>query len=75
MKANNILLCCLTVAMVCACKPNLDNNQDLDYDEIEVNFSASSNAVTFSTGDEIGILAYCTTGDGSENYLMKNDGT
>ena len=64
MKTNNILLCCLAVAMVLACKPNADNNQDLDYEELEVGFSASSNAVTFSTGDEIGIMAYCTNGGG-----------
>lgn len=61
--------------MVLACKPNADNNQDLDYEELEVGFSASSNAVTFSTGDEIGIMAYCTNRGGVENYPMKSDGT
>ena len=75
MKANNILLCSLVVAAVWACQPNTDNNQDLDFDEIEVNFSASSNAVSFSTEDEIGILAYCTTGGGTENQVMKDDET
>ena len=69
MKANNILLCSLIVAAVWACQPNTDNNQDLDFDEIEVNFSASSNAVSFSTEDEIGILAYCTTGGGSRKPI------
>lgn len=73
MKANNVLLCAFLILTSWACKPNMDNNQDLDFDEIEVNFSATSNAVSFSTDDEIGVIAYCTSGGGIEDSRMKAD--
>ncbi len=71
MKTNAIILTFL-IGVLSACSVNTDNNQSFDYDKIEVNFSAISKDIVFSTGDDIGVLAFCTRG-GTENTVMKSD--
>ena len=53
----------LTAAIVAACNVTQDNNQSLDYDTLEVNFTATLSGGTWSTGDAIGIVATCTRED------------
>ena len=50
----------LTVAIATACNVTQDNNKSLDYDTLEVNFSATLLGGTWGNDDAVGIVATCT---------------
>lgn len=63
----------LSVAMATtACNVTQDNNQSLDYDTLEVNFSAKLTGGTWSTDDAVGIVATCTRNDDTEVAMNTN---
>ena len=62
----------LTVAMAVACNVTQDNNKSLDYDTLEVNFSAKLTGGTWSTDDAIGMVATCTRNDETEVAMNTN---
>ena len=59
----------LFVAIATACNVTQDNNQSLDYDTLEVNFSATLLGGTWGNDDAIGIVATCTR-DGDTDVAM-----
>lgn len=73
MKTISKLTIMLSVAMATtACNVTQDNNQSLDYDTLEVNFSAKLTGGTWSTDDAIGIVATCTRNDDTEVAMNTN---
>lgn len=50
----------LSAAIVAACNVTQDNNQSLDYDTLEVNFSAKLSGGAWGSDDIIGVVATCT---------------
>lgn len=51
------------------CENSPSNNQELDFDVLEVNFFASKGEFGWSASDEVGVYAYCTR-NGQENSFM-----
>ena len=72
MKTISKLTILLTVVMTTACNVTQDNNQSLDYDTLEVNFSAKLTGGTWSTDDAVGIVATCTRNDDTEVAMNTN---
>lgn len=62
----------LTVAMAAACNVTQDDNKSLDYDTLEVNFSAKLTGGTWSTDDAIGMVATCTRNEETEVAMNTN---
>lgn len=50
----------LVAAIATACNVTQDNNQSLDYDTLEVNFSATLSGGTWEADHVIGVVATCT---------------
>ena len=50
----------LVAAIATACNVTQDNNQSLDYDTLEVNFSATLSGATWEADHVIGVVATCT---------------
>ena len=59
----------LTVAIATACNVTQDNNRSLDYDTLEVNFSATLLGGTWGNNDAVGIVATCTR-EGETDVVM-----
>ncbi len=68
MRHYSFILLSALIACV-ACQVNTDDNKTLDYDSIQVNFSATLEGREWTEGTQIGVIATCTR-DGQENYVM-----
>lgn len=62
------------LALCASCENDTDGNKTLDYDTIEVNFSASIVGKQFAGGAEIGVIATCNRGE-DENVSMSTSQT
>ncbi|MGN0188053.1 MAG: fimbrillin family protein [Candidatus Cryptobacteroides sp.] len=62
MKTKSKCLAVLAVLAVNACNVSTDNNKSLDYDALEVNFSATLDGSVWSKDDVIGVYASCSRG-------------
>lgn len=71
MKKYFAILCCALLAAA-ACQPNTDDNKGLEWDSLDVNFSAALNGQSWPAGSELGIIATCTR-DGKEATLMSEN--
>ena len=71
MKKYFAILCCALLAAA-ACQPNTDDNKGLEWDSLDVNFTAALNGQSWPTGAELGIIATCTR-DGKEATLMSEN--
>ena len=63
MKRNAKMIILLAAVMTVACNVSTDNNKSLDYDSLDVNFSASISGATWEVNDVIGVVATCTRND------------
>ena len=70
-KSKNLFFAFIALAAV-SCAPNTDNNHGLEYDSLEVNFSASKSGDGWAADDVVGIKAVCTR-DGQEDFLMSTN--
>ena len=70
-KSKNLFFAFIALASV-SCAPNTDNNHGLEYDSLEVNFSASKSGDGWAADDVVGIKAVCTR-DGQEDFLMSTN--
>ena len=70
-KSKNLFFAFIALAAV-SCAPNTDNNHGLEYDSLEVNFSASKSGDGWAADDVVGIMAVCTR-DGQEDFLMSTN--
>ena len=70
-KSKNLFFAFIALAAV-SCAPNTDDNHGLEYDSLEVNFSASKSGDGWAADDVVGIKAVCTR-DGQEDFLMSTN--
>ena len=71
MKKYFAILCCALLAAT-ACQPNTDDNKGLEWETLEVNFSAELNGQSWPAGAELGIIATCTR-NGQEASIMSEN--
>ena len=68
---STIAIFMLTLSMI-SCQKNLDNNNDLEFDDLNVNFGGDQSGKLWNEGDEIGIYSFCTR-DGQESVSMSGN--
>lgn len=68
---STIAISMLTLSMI-SCQKNLDNNNDLEFDVLNVNFGGDQAGKPWNEGDEIGIYSSCTR-DGKESVSMSTN--
>ena len=66
MKTISKLIILLSVAIATACNVNQDNNKSLDYDTLDVQFSAKLTGGSWNTDNAVGVLATCSRGNETE---------
>ena len=66
MKTISKLTILLSVAIATACNVNQDNNKSLDYDTLDVQFSAKLTGGSWNTDNAVGVLATCSRGNETE---------
>lgn len=71
MKKYFAILCCLTLALA-ACQPNADDNQGLEWESLDVNFTAALDGQSWPEGSELGVIATCTR-NGQEGTVMSGN--
>jgi len=69
MKKSKLLTLLVPVLFFLGCTETPENNDDLDFDELNVVFGGSLGDLSWETGDEIGIFNSCTR-DGAEQVSM-----
>lgn len=71
MKKYFAILCC-TLLAAAACQPNTDDNKGLEWESLDVNFTAALNGQSWPAGAELGVIATCTR-NGEEGVLMSEN--
>ena len=71
MKKYFAILCCVLLAAA-ACQPNTDDNKGLEWESLDVNFTAALNGQSWPAGAELGVIATCTR-NGEEGVLMSEN--
>ncbi len=71
MKKYYAILCSVLLAVV-ACQKNIDDNQGLEWDTLNVNFTAALKGQVWPEGSELGIIATCTR-NGQEKTIMSEN--
>ena len=61
-----------TLAAVSSCNVSTDNNKSLDYDALEVNFSATLDGSVWSADEIIGVYAVCSRNGNTEQMGGKS---
>ncbi len=71
MKKYFAILCCALLAAA-ACQPNTDDNKGLEWDNLNVNFTAALNGQSWPAGAELGLIATCTRNDQEATIMSEN---
>lgn len=71
MKKYFAILCCALLA-VTACQPNTDDNKGLEWESLDVNFSAALNGQSWPEGAELGVIATCTRNGQGATLMSEN---
>lgn len=71
MKKYFSILCCVLLA-VAACQPNADDNKGLEWESLDVNFTAALDGQSWPAGSELGVIATCTR-NGEEGTVMSEN--
>lgn len=72
MRKRHFLILGCAVAALLSCQQNTDNNKALDFDSLQVNFSASVNGQAWSAGDRMTVLATCTRAEQTDFSMSEN---
>lgn len=71
MKKYFAILCCALLTAA-ACQPNTDDNKGLEWESLDVNFTAALNGQSWPAGAELGLIATCTR-NGQEATIMSEN--